>query len=192
GVWRHVAQHPGGFEPHKTGAIVEPSRGGVAGDRALPGSFEPLETLRHQESPSDCTPDLIAYIHALYAKIPQVIILSTVRPFMYLAGVKVGFYHGHFSSAYPGGERSARHGIGGYKPRSLRCYRCSEPISALAPVPRLTDVILGLCPASECSGRGHSGRITLGDDIQRGWPSMVGAVSSHSRSAAHPCLANPG
>ena len=46
--------------------------------------------LRHQESPSDCTPDLSAYIHALYAKIPQAIILSTVRPFMYLAGVKVG------------------------------------------------------------------------------------------------------
>src|SRR5262249_39514807 len=34
---------------------------------------------------------LIAYIHVLYAKILQVIILSTVRPFMYLAGVKVGF-----------------------------------------------------------------------------------------------------
>src|SRR5262249_21197748 len=47
--------------------------------------------LRHQESPSDCTPDLIASIHALYAKIPQAIILSTIRPFMYLTGVKVGF-----------------------------------------------------------------------------------------------------
>jgi hypothetical protein len=49
--------------------MVEPARGGVAGDRALPGSLEPLETLRDQESPSDCTPDLIAYIHALYAEI---------------------------------------------------------------------------------------------------------------------------
>src|SRR5215831_5000279 len=46
--------------------------------------------LRAEESPSDCTPDLIAYIHALYTKIPQAIILSTVRPLMYLAGVKVG------------------------------------------------------------------------------------------------------
>src|SRR5262249_55838136 len=46
--------------------------------------------LRHQESPSDCTPDLIASIHALYAKIPQAIILSTILPFMYLTGVKVG------------------------------------------------------------------------------------------------------
>src|SRR5215471_4494285 len=46
--------------------------------------------VRHQESPSDCTPGLIAYIHACSAKIPQVIILSTVRDFMYLAGVKVG------------------------------------------------------------------------------------------------------
>src|SRR5215813_4151862 len=46
--------------------------------------------LRHQESPSDCTPDLIASIHALYAKIPQAIILSTIRPFVYLTGVKVG------------------------------------------------------------------------------------------------------
>src|SRR5215471_13070776 len=62
----------------------------MAGDRALPRSREPLETLRHQESSSDCTPDLIAYIHALYAKIPQAIILSIIRPFMYLAGVKVG------------------------------------------------------------------------------------------------------
>jgi hypothetical protein len=29
-----------------------------------------------EESPNDFTPDLIAYIHALYAKIPQVIIVS--------------------------------------------------------------------------------------------------------------------
>src|SRR5262249_54031868 len=37
---------------------------------------------------------LIAYIHAFAAKIPQVIILSTVRPTMYLAGVKVGLNDG--------------------------------------------------------------------------------------------------
>jgi hypothetical protein len=39
------------------------------------------------------TPDLIAYIHTFYAKITQVVILSTIRPFMYLAGVKVGYKH---------------------------------------------------------------------------------------------------
>jgi hypothetical protein len=43
-----------------------------------------------EESPNDFTPDLIAYIHALYAEILQTIILSGINHCMYLAGVKVG------------------------------------------------------------------------------------------------------
>ncbi len=46
--------------------------------------------LSNEKSPSRFTPDLIAYIHALYVKIPYVIILSMINHFMYLAGVKVG------------------------------------------------------------------------------------------------------
>src|SRR6266850_2655482 len=85
-----MAQHPSGYGADNTGAMVEPSWRGLAGDGALPRSGSALATLRNEESPSGLTPELIAYRHVFSAKTPSAIILSIMTSVVYLAGVKVG------------------------------------------------------------------------------------------------------